>query len=468
MAQPIPPQSKESEMMILGCMLSLPTALNYAADALEEEDFYYTEHRLLFAVLKGMYKRDKSVNVHLTCEELKRLDRLDKVGGIEQVIALANYAGTSAYVEEYVAIVHRHSLLRRLIIAAQAAQKLAMSNPEDVDAALDEIQKTFYEVGQRAKSNNAIELADWLSGAKSKSGKPFLEELQARQELCSQRGPNDVRLGGLPTGFIDLDKMINGLGSSNLIILAARPAMGKTAFALNIAENIASDKSSVGIFSLEMNAEQVCSRLVCSQARVSSEKLTLGSLDGHEYQTVVSTANAMKQQKIIIDDQPGMRITDLRSRARRMKEQHGIKLLVIDYLQLLSGSGSERNSDGRQFEISEISRLLKTLARELDIPIICLSQLSRKVEDRPGRRPQMSDIRESGSIEQDADVVMLLYRRDYYDPLDKPGEATLNIAKNRHGGVGDIKLSFRKDYARFENYSREVPDNSSEWDSLGT
>ena len=250
--------------------------------------------------------------------------------------------------------------------------------------------------------------------------------------------------------------MINGLGNSNLIILAARPAMGKTIMAMNIAENIAlKGHKPVGIFSLEMTAEQLLQRLVCSLAEVETTKLDTGSLNGVEYQSVVSAVKDLQKQTIVIDDQPGIKITDLRARARRMKEAYDIQVLIVDYLQLLSGSNTTRNSDNRQSEISEISRLLKNLARELNIPVICLSQLSRKVEERTGHRPMMSDLRESGSIEQDADVVIFMLRRDYYDPMDKPGMAELIVAKNRHGSIGSVNLSFRKEFVKFLNYSPE-------------
>jgi replicative DNA helicase len=241
------------------------------------------------------------------------------------------------------------------------------------------------------------------------------------------------------------------------MILAARPAMGKTALALNIAENVAFKTGKpVGLFSLEMTAEQLAHRVICSQSAVESEKIKTGSLSGEEYQQVVEAVRRMQKYQLIIDDQPGLTISDLRARARRMREAHGIELLVIDYLQLISGSGSSKSAENRQNEISEISRVLKTLARELNIPVICLSQLSRKVEERPSHRPMLSDLRESGSIEQDADVVMFLLRREYYDPLDKPGTGELIIAKNRHGAVGSVQLTYRKEISQFSNFSPDM------------
>lgn len=450
----IAPHSKESEMMVLGCMLTSINSLNVAADGLNDSDFYFTEHKIIFQVLKTAYKNDKPADILLVAEELKRIDKLSSVGGIAYLTTLAQYAGTSAFIEEYVELVRSKAVLRQMIQAAQIIEKSALEEPLDVNAALDEAQQKFYQISQNVNSTNGIAITDILSGVKSESGVPFLKELQERQEQYAIRGPGEVGITGTPSHFIDMDKMLNGLNNSNLMILAARPAMGKTLFALNIAENVCfKNNMSVGIFSLEMSGEQLLHRVICSQAQVESEKIKTGSLNGEEFQRILAAVNEMQKHVMIIDDQAGLKITDLRARARRMKESHGIGLLIIDYLQLLSGSGGNRNTENRQSEISEISRMLKNLARELNIPIICLSQLSRKVEDRPGHRPMMSDLRESGSIEQDADIVMFLFRREYYDPNDKPGLAELIVAKNRHGGVGNVNLTFRKEFARFESYS---------------
>ena len=450
----IPPHSKESEMMVLGCMLTSINGLNIAADALDDSDFYFTEHKVIFQVLKMAYKKDKPADIHLIAEELKRQDKLTAIGGLAYLTTLAQYAGTSAFIEEYVELVHNKALLRRMIHAAQLIEKTALEEPLDVHTALDDAQQTFFQISQAANPASGILISDIFSGVRSESGVPYLKELQEKQERYAQKGPEDSGITGIPSHFVDLDKMINGLNTSNLMILAARPAMGKTSLALNIAENVCfKSRTPVGIFSLEMSAEQLVHRIICSQAEVESDKIKTGALDGLEYQRIVSCVSEMQKHVLIIDDQPGLKITDLRARARRMKESYGIGFLVIDYLQLLSGSGSNRTQESRQNEISEISRMLKNLAREINIPILCLSQLSRKVEDRQGHRPLMSDLRESGSIEQDSDIVMFLLRREYYDPMDKPGMAELIVAKNRHGGVGNINLTFRKEYAQFVNYT---------------
>lgn len=450
----VAPNSKESEMMVLGCMLTSINSLNISADILDESDFYYTEHKIIFQALKTAYKLEKPADVHLICEELKRQDKLKAVGGAGYITSLAQYAGTSAYIEEYAELIKHKAILRRMIDAAQKVEKNALDEPKDVLGALDEAQSLFFQISQTANPSAGKLIGEILAGIKTESKTPFLKELQERQEKFQTRGPQDSGITGICTHFVDLDKMINGFNNSNLMILAARPAMGKTALALNFAENICfKNNLPVGIFSLEMSAEQLVHRMICSHAEVESDKIKTGALNGLEYQRIVASVNQMSGHTLVIDDQPGLKVTDLRARARRMKESYGIQFLVIDYLQLISGSGTYRTSENRQNEISEISRLLKNLARELNIPILCLSQLSRKVEERQGHRPMMSDLRESGSIEQDSDLVFFLLRREYYDPMDKPGMAELIVAKNRHGAVGSVNLTFRKEVAQFANYT---------------
>jgi len=450
----LPPHSKETEMMVLGGALTSINNLNVAAEALQESDFYFGEHKIIFAALKSAFKNDKPADVLLISEELKRKGELEQVGGVNYLTTLAQYAGTSLYTEEYVELIRNKALLRRMISACQVIEKNALDDPADVNAHLDEAQKLFFQIGQASGAHVGVLVSDILGGANSRTGEPFLKDLEARQERFAEKGTADLGITGVPTGFVDLDKITNGLNNSHLIILAARPAMGKTALALNIAEHVSFRQNiPVGIFSLEMTAEQLVGRLICSQSEVESDKIRSGSLNASEFQRVVETVNDMKSHPMIIDDHPGLKITDIRARARRMKESYGIGLLVIDYLQLISGSGSMRTLENRQNEISEISRMLKTLARELDIPILCIAQLSRKVEERTGHKPLMSDLRESGSIEQDADIIMLLLRREYYDPNDRPGQAQLFIAKNRHGGIGEIYLTYRRELASFANYA---------------
>jgi replicative DNA helicase len=451
----IAPHSKESEMMVLGCMLSSADSLMSGCDALIASDFYHTEHKVIFRALGALYKADKPADVHLAAEELKRENKLTQCGGVSYLTELAQFAGTSAFIDEYTKIVKEKAMLRSMIDAAKVIERKAIQAPSDVSRLLDEAQQEFYTISQRSKRPEGITLRDLSLGNSGPTGASYLKALEERQEAFATKGPDSLGVTGIPTGFVDLDKMINGLGRSNLIIVAGRPAMGKTALAINIAEQICySSGHSIGFFSLEMSADQVLGRLISSLSGVEGEKLATGNLTGPEYQQVVSAVERIQTSKsqFIVDDQPGLKVTDLRARARRMKEVYDIDLLVIDYLQLLEGSGTSRSQESRQNEIAEISRMLKTLARELDIPIICPSQLSRKVEDRTGHRPMMSDLRESGSIEQDADVVLLLLRREYYDPMDKPGMAEVIVGKNRHGGTGSVHMTFRKELAQFANY----------------
>lgn len=457
-----PPNSKESEMMVLGCMLTSINALNIAAGTLNDVDFYFNEHKLVFQALKEAYKNDAPADVHLIAEALKRGDKLKAVGGIAYLATLAQYAGTSAHIEEYVALVRNKALLRRMIQTAHTIEKKAFDEPDDVALALDGAQQAFFQISQASGASAGYLLKELLEGTRGTAGQPFLKQLEERQEQYRLRGPNDPGVTGVPTHFIDVDKMLNGMGRSNLIILAARPAMGKTAFAINVAENVCfKGNMPVGMFSLEMSAEQLVLRMICSQSGVEGQKIQTGALTSAEFQDIVECVNRIKHQTMIIDDQPGLNISDLRARARRMKEAYGIELLIIDYLQLITGSGSGRSQENRQNEVSEISRMLKTLARELNIPVMCLSQLSRKVEERQGHRPMMSDLRESGAIEQDADVVAFLLRREYYDEHDKPGMAELIIGKNRHGAIGTVPLTFRKEIAQFANFSGRFVEEGS-------
>lgn len=451
------PASKESEMMVLGCMLTHQNSLAIGADNLEDNDFYYKEHQIIFSALKSSYSKDRPADVHLIAEMLKTAKTLDSAGGVAYITEVAQYAGTSAYIEEYVGIIRNKSILRKMIQAAGEIKKSAIEQPEDVNSALDDAQSMFFKISQSTNQSIGVSVKNILDGTKAESQTPYLKELQERQEKYHNRDPNEPLTTGIPSGFNDLDKLLGGLNPSNLIIVAGRPSMGKTALGINIAEHICFNLNKpVAIFSLEMTAEELLNRMICTRAEVASEKIKNGALDGAEYQRIVSAVSEMQDHTFIIDDQPGLKITDLRARARRLKEVYDIQFLLIDYLQLLSGSKSTFNTENRQTEIAEISRMLKNLARELNIPIICPSQLSRKVEERAGHRPMLSDLRESGSIEQDADCVMFIYRRDYYNASDHPGMAEIIVAKNRHGSIGDVKLAFRKEFAHFKNYAHET------------
>ncbi|PCI76782.1 replicative DNA helicase [Candidatus Aerophobetes bacterium] len=459
----VAPHSKESEMMVIGCMLTNINSLNTASDMLDDSDFYFSEHKAIFATLKSLYKKDKPADIHITAEELKREEKLEEIGGVSYLTELAQYAGTSAYIEEYCEIIKNKSILRAMIQTAQEIEKSALSEPSNVLTSLDEAQALFFNIARQGNNTAGMEIKDVISGLKSESSAPYIKELERRQELFLEKGEEAFASIGIPSGFKDLDKLLNGLAPSNLIICAGRPAMGKTAFVLNIAEHVCFNSGmNVGFFSLEMSADQLLHRMVCSQSGVESEKIQKGTLNGQEYQRVASTLNKMSEHTMIIDDQPGLSISDLRARARRMKEAHNIDLLIIDYLQLLTGTAKYGHAENRQQEISEISRMLKNLARELNIPILTPCQLSRKVEERTGHRPMMSDLRESGAIEQDADIVLFLLRREYYDPYDKPGMAEIIIGKNRHGAVGSVEMVYKKELAKFANFSHDDLDEEEE------
>lgn len=449
-----PPNSKESEMITLGCMLSSINSLNYGVDNLDDADFYFTEHKTIFKALKQSYLQDSQTDVHLISEYLSKHDLLKSVGGVAYIVTLAQYAGTSAYIEAYVKIVKDKSTLRQMINACRIIEKTAIEEPEIVDDALDDAQNLFHKIGQSSGKDTGVFLSQIFSGEKAESKLPIMEILDQRREKFKNKSPGDSDITGISTGLIDLDKMINGLNNTNLMILAARPGMGKTALAINIAEHVCFKLDMpVGIFSLEMEGEQLSHRIISSQSRVPSENILKGNLTTTEFNRIESAIDKIKDCVMTIDDQGGLKINELRSRARRMKEAYGIKFLVIDYLQLLSGSGSFKGNENRQQEVSEISRMLKNLAKELNIPILCLSQLSRKVEERANKQPLMSDLRESGSLEQDADIVMFIYRREYYDKTDHPGIADLIISKNRHGSTGTVKLVFEGEITKFENYT---------------
>ena len=450
-----PPHSKDSEMMVLGCMLTSTNALNIAAGMLSDGDFYYTEHKVLFQVLKEAYKKDSPADVHLVAEELKRIDRLQTVGGVGYLMTLAQYVGTTAHIEEYANIVKAQSTLRRIISAAQQVEKHALEQPADVLGALDHAQNLFFQIGKTADLKPGILLRELLGGTRGIQTIPFLRELEERHERFTNRGPNDCGVTGIPTHFYDLDKLINGLEESSLIILAGRTGIGKTTLALNIAENVCfQGNKAVGFISLEMNAQQIATRLISSQSGVELNKIKTGNLTAEEYQDIVHCVSAMQSRTFVIDHQPGIKITDLRARARRMYEAYGIELLIIDYLQLITGSGSKISLENRQNEVAEISRLLKMLAGELQIPVICLSQLSRKIDERKDHQPVLSDLKDSGAIEYDADVVCFLFRNGYYDERDCSGLANVIVAKNRHGETGVVTLVYRKEISQFNNYSR--------------
>ena len=436
----MPPASIEAEQAVLGAMLLKPDAVTTAAEELSADDFYRETHRLIFEAMMQLKERTEPVDLVTLTEQLKKADKLAKIGGIPALSLIANSVPTAANVHYHARIVHEKAQLRSLINAATEIAGAAYESADEVDDIMDSAEKRILAVS---------------SGKRSKDFVPLQDILLDTLEQIDRRYNNKGCITGLPTGFTELDHLTAGLQKSDLILVAARPSMGKTAFTLNIAAHVVlRAKEPVAFFSLEMSKEQLVQRLLCSEGRIDSQRLRVGELEEKEWGDLIDTANRLSAAPLYIDDTPGITVMELRSKARRLKAEHGLSLIVIDYLQLMQGRTS-KSGDNRQQEISEISRSLKALARELDVPVIALSQLSRSVESRQIKRPMLSDLRESGSLEQDADIVMFLYREDYYDPETENKNITeVIIAKHRNGPVDTVDLTFLKQFTKFGNLSR--------------
>ena len=436
----MPPASVEAEQAVLGAMLLKPDAVTTAAEELTADDFYRETHRLIFEAMMELKERTEPVDLVTLTEQLKKADKLAKIGGIPALSLIANSVPTAANVHYHARIVHEKAQLRSLIAAATEIAGAAYESADEVEDIMDSAEKRILQVSSGKRSKDFVPLQDILLDA--------LEQIDLRYN-------NKGCITGLPTGFTELDHLTAGLQKSDLILVAARPSMGKTAFTLNIAAHVVlRAKEPVAFFSLEMSKEQLVQRLLCSEGRIDSQRLRVGELEEKEWGDLIDTANRLSAAPLYIDDTPGITVMELRSKARRLKAEHGLSLIVIDYLQLMQGRAS-KSGDNRQQEISEISRSLKALARELNVPVIALSQLSRSVESRQIKRPMLSDLRESGSLEQDADIVMFLYREDYYDPETENKNITeVIIAKHRNGPVDTVDLTFLKQFTKFGNLSR--------------
>ena len=436
----MPPASIEAEQAVLGAMLLKPDAVTTAAEELSADDFYRETHRLIFEAMMQLKERTEPVDLVTLTEQLKKADKLAKIGGIPALSLIANSVPTAANVHYHARIVHEKAQLRSLINAATEIASAAYESADEVEDIMDRAEKRILQVASGKRSKDFVPLQDILLDT--------LEQIDLRYN-------NKGSITGLPTGFTELDHLTAGLQKSDLILVAARPSMGKTAFTLNIAAHVVlRAKEPVAFFSLEMSKEQLVQRLLCSEGRIDSQRLRVGELEEKEWGDLIDTANRLSAAPLYIDDTPGITVMELRSKARRLKAEHGLSLIVIDYLQLMQGRAS-KSGDNRQQEISEISRSLKALARELNVPVIALSQLSRSVESRQIKRPMLSDLRESGSLEQDADIVMFLYREDYYDPETENKNITeVIIAKHRNGPVDTVDLTFLKQFTKFGNLSR--------------
>ncbi len=438
----VPPHSIEAEQSVLGGLLLDNTAWDRASDILHENDFYRYEHQLIFAAIQALVNNSKPADVITVYEHLQMQGKGAEVGGLAYLNALAQSVPSAANMRRYAEIVRERAVLRKLVSASDEIATNAF-NPQGRSVAdiLDEAEAKIMKIGEEGnRGKQGFHNMDTL----------VVDLLDRVQELADN-GSEDVT--GVRTGFTEMDKMTAGLQKGDLIILAARPSMGKTAFALNIGENVAVNEGlPVAVFSMEMGASQLALRMVGSIGRINQQNLRTGRLSDDEWSRLSETVDKLRTAKVHIDETPGLSPNELRARARRLARQYGgtLGLIIIDYLQLMSGSGG--NEENRATVIGEISRGLKALAKELQCPVIALSQLNRSVETRPDKRPMMSDLRESGAIEQDADVIMFIYRDEYYNKESKiPGVAEIIIGKQRNGPVGSLHLAFLKSNTRFEN-----------------
>lgn len=435
MVERIPPHNAEAERSVLGAAMLDKDVLSEILEEVKAEDFYSENHKEIFQAIWELYRENSPVDMLTVCEELKRRKALDMVGGRAYIANLTAEVPSTANAAEYAKIVAEKATLRQMIKTSEDITEKGYEAKMDAAEILDYAESGIFSIAQRRQKNDYAKIQDVL-----------LENLR----IIDEASKNKDKIVGIPTGFKELDEKTSGLQRSDLVIVAARPAMGKTAFALNIAQQSAVKAgSSVIIFSLEMGKEQLGQRLLAMQARVEMQKLKQGDLDRTDWDRISMAANDLNGTKIVIDDTPGISLMEMRNKCRRLKAEQGLDLIVVDYLQLMKFDGK---ADSRQQEISAISRNMKLLAREMDCPVIVLSQLSRAPEQRPDKRPILSDLRESGSIEQDADIVIFLYRDDYYNPeTETPGVCEINIAKHRSGPTGKIELTWVSRYTKFSD-----------------
>jgi len=438
----VPPQNIEAEESVLGAIFLSKEALITAMELLRPEDFYKTSHQRIFNTMLALYERGEPVDLVTVTADLQDQKVLEETGGVVYLTSLASSVPTAANIEYYAKIVEEKSLLRRLIRTATKIANDGYSREDEVGEIIADAEKYILEIAQNRNSGGFIPIRDALM------------ETYERIEFLSQR-KGDIT--GIPSGYPDLDKMTAGFQRSDLIILAARPSVGKTAFALNVAQNVAARANeTVAIFSLEMSASQLVQRMICAEGNLDASRMRSGGLEEDDWQKLTMAIGTLAKAPVYIDDTPGITVQDIRAKCRRLQTEKGLGLILIDYLQLIQGRGK---GDNRQQEVSEISRTLKGIARELNVPIIALSQLSRSVEQRQDKRPMMSDIRESGSIEQDADIVAFLYRDDYYDKeTEAKNIIEIIIAKQRNGPTGTVELVFLKEFNKFVSLDHRYRD----------
>ncbi len=435
----VPPHDVEAEQAVIGSMLTDKDSVISAVEVLKEEDFYREDNKVIYSAIMNLYNRGEPVDIITLKDELVSLGKFEAIGGLEYLAELPEKVPTTANVEKYIKIVEEKSMLRTLIRTANELIVLGYDQTQEVEDIMDVAEKKIFNVMQRKNQKGYSSMKDILVESFTQ-----LEELYNRKQ----------HITGVPTGFADLDYKTAGLHNSDLILVAARPAMGKSAFALNIASNAAVRANvPVAIFSLEMSKEQMGNRILCSEAMVDSNKVRTGKIEDEDWAKLAMASGELSESQIFIDDTPGISIMEIRAKCRKMKLEKNIGLVVIDYLQLVQGSSKKGGS--REQEISEISRSLKILAKEINVPVIALSQLSRAPEQRPDHRPMLSDLRESGAIEQDADIVMFLYRDDYYnEESEKKNIAEVIIAKHRAGSTGTVELLWLGNYTKFANIEK--------------
>ncbi|OAB47471.1 replicative DNA helicase [Paenibacillus antarcticus] len=440
----IPPQNLEAEQAVIGAILLQDEAIITVMERVHTEDFYDKPHQLIFEAMLNLGEANQPIDLITLTSLLQDRGQLEEIGGVSYLAKLAHAVPTAANVDYYAQIIEEKSMLRRLIRTATHIVSEGYTGGEDVSGMLGDAERKILEISNRRSGSGFVVIKDVL-----------MEVFDKVEMLHENKGGTS----GIPTGFVDLDKMTNGFQRNDLIIVAARPSVGKTAFALNIAQNVAvRANETVAIFSLEMSAPQLVQRMICAEANLDANVMRTGEFKDDDWAKLTMGISSLSEAQIYIDDTPGVTVADIRAKCRRLKKEKGLGMIVIDYLQLIQGRG--KGGENRQQEVSEISRTLKQIARELELPVIALSQLSRGVEQRQDKRPMMSDLRESGSIEQDADIVSFLYRDDYYNAdSEKKNIIEIIIAKQRNGPVGTVELVFLKNFNKFVNYERAHSDS---------
>lgn len=436
----VPPHNLDAEDSVLGAVMLSQDAANVALEKLTAEDFYKPAHQMIFEAVVALFDGNQPIDAITVADHLRRTAQLDRIGGVGYITALLDGVPTTSNIGYYADIVDETAARRRLMAAGREVGSLAMESARPISEVLDSAEQAIFKVAEK-------KVGDGLQ--------PLGPILQPTLEKIEELGARGDEITGLPTGFRDLDRMLAGLHPANLFVVAARPSMGKSALALNIAQNVSEAGHPVAIFTLEMSREEVVQRLLSSMASVDSQKLRTGKLSPELWQKVVRETSRLYQMPLFVDDSPDLTVTAIRAKCRRMSRKTGLGLVVVDYLQLMQGGASQ---ESRQQEIADISRSLKNLARELHVPVIAVSQLNRALEQRENKRPRLGDLRESGAIEQDADIVAFIYRDEYYNPgSDQPGAAEINIAKHRAGAVGTVMMNFAAEFTRFRNFTSHDP-----------